>query len=489
MAFQKGFFQKLLSVALFGLILMENKAHSQNEIIWGDSLVVRQAAHFISSPRIKTMGDGSVVAIWGESSSPGKIWCSRLENDQFGTPVSVVTTAPGPALFGFGGFDVAVYNQTIFVVFERLGGGIFLSRSDDGGQTFLPPFDVQGTITGGFSTLANIATDESGNVFVNYIQEKSSMATQQVRRSTDGGETFSAGVEASLPAAGTKVCECCIASPVASNGSVWLAFRNNNANLRDHWVSRSMDLGETFDLAIDVDDSDWLINICPISAPRMALSGDSLLVVWKTGAGGGSKVFASSLHGSTMILGQQIRLGHPAQLSDNQNLPDITAEGDTLGIVFQESQRIAFYFSTDGLSGLSAHYTHFEEADQILSYPSVAYRDGVFHLVYVNTNARTIIYRRGTLSAVLDALALDRRPEAIAISPNPARDEILIHLPENSGVSRWQVQSASGKTVLFGGFSGESNLEKILVRQLPPGIYLLHIQNNGGLKLGKFIKN
>lgn len=65
MAFQKGFFQKLLSVALFGLVLMTNRAYSQSGIVWGDSLVVRQAAHVISSPRIKTLGDGSAAALRG----------------------------------------------------------------------------------------------------------------------------------------------------------------------------------------------------------------------------------------------------------------------------------------------------------------------------------------------------------------------------------------------------------------------------------------
>ena len=61
-----------------------------------------------------------------------------------------------------------------------------------------------------------------------------------------------------------------------------LFFRNNDNNLRDIWVSRSSNSGLDFTEATDVDDTDWVINACPISGPQMAqLAGDSLITAWK----------------------------------------------------------------------------------------------------------------------------------------------------------------------------------------------------------------
>lgn len=478
MVFQKDFFQKMLPVTAWGLVLATNALHSQTKIEWKDSLIVRETSYFITAPRVNLLDDGTVVVVWGESSNPSKIWCSRLEDGQFSTPVSVLDTTPAPSLFGFGGFDVAVYGQKIYVVFERLASGIFVSKSEDGGKSFLPPVNASTGGAGGYATLASLASDESGNIFVDYIEGKNGIATHQICRSADGGQTFSSPVDASAPANGTQVCECCIGAPLAWQGSVWLAFRNNNSNIRDHWVSRSTDLASTFDIATDVDDSDWAINACPISGPRIARSGDSLIVVWKTGAGGGSKIFASTLHGSTMQAGQQIRIGDANHLSENQNQPDIAAAGDTLGIVFQESQRLAFAFSMNGLSGLSGNYLHFEEAGQELSVPALAFRQGQFHLVYSNATAGEVIYRRGEIVSTVGVSENERWLPCVSVFPNPTTDNSFWLKSDDADLEECSFFDVFGKHLGTKKLTGR--LLKTNLAGLPPGVYQLKIKTERG---------
>ena len=468
----------MLPIAALGLYLATNPLHSQTKIDWGDSLVVQQTAHFITAPRVNLLDDGTVVVVWGESSNPSRIWCCRLENGQFSPPVSVLATAPAPSLFGFGGFDVAVFGQKIFVVFERSGSGVSVSRSEDGGASFLSPVKVSTATVGGYATLASLTADESGNIFVDYIQEKSDTATHQICRSIDGGLTFSSPVEASAPVEGTKVCECCIGASLASQGSVWLAFRNNNANIRDHWVSRSTDLASTFDTATDVDDSDWAINVCPISSPRIARTGDSLIVVWKTGAGGGSKVFASTLHGSTMAAGQQIRLGDADHLSENQNQPDIVAVGDTLGIVFQENKRLAFAFSTSGLAGLVGNYAYFAETGQELRAPVLAFRDGSFHLVYVNAASGEVIYRRGAIVPTVRVSENESLVSSVSVFPNPNSGGFFGLKSEASDLVACSVFDVFGKCLDTKKLDGR--LSKMDLTWLPPGVYHLKIRTERG---------
>lgn len=477
--------QKVLPLIPLLLCWASNVGFAQTQLVWDDSLVVRATPHYITAPRVKVLvGNGTPLAVWGESSSPAKIWCSRLENGQFSAPVSVVTTDPPPTLFGFGGFDVAVNGLQVFVVFERLGEGIFLARSDDGGQTFLSPVQVEGPAEGSFASFASIAADEQGNVFVNYIQGKNGNTTHQMRHSNDAGLTFAPAVEASAPADGTKVCECCIAAPLASEGNVWLAFRNNDANIRDHWVSRSTDVGETFDLAVDVDNSDWLINVCPISGPRMALSGDSLAVVWKTGAGGGSKVFLSTLHAATLLPGQQIRLGDAAQLSENQNQPDIAASGDTVGIVFQENTRLAFSFSVGNVAALAENYVHWETSGQTLQYPSLAFHDGSFHLAYTNGTAGEVIYRRGRLLPVVGTKAAQSAASlSVSIFPNPSADGLFWLKSDSIDLLECVVWDAFGNRIAHRPLNRANT--QIALTGLLPGIYFLQIKTFQGLEIYK----
>ncbi len=478
MAFQKNFSKKALSITLLWLVLGSNIGLSQTTLTWADSLVVRTSQHYITAPRVKLLNDGIPIVIWGESSSPARIWCSRLENGLFSMPVSVVTTTPQPSLFGFGGFDVAVSGQQVFIVFER-SNGIFLSKSDNGGRTFLPPVKVNTSATGSYATLASITTDESGNIFVNYILEKNSKATHQMQFSTDGGFIFSPAVEASEPADGTVVCECCIAVPLAAKGSVWLAFRNNNSNIRDHWVSRSSDLAATFDKAADIDDSNWQINVCPISGPRIVLAGDSLMIVWKTGTGGSSKVFVSSLDAATLQPGRQIRLGDSAHFSENQNQPDITAAGDTVGIVFQEGTRLALSFSLTGLSDLAKNYTHFEAFGQELRYPSLTYQAGNFYLVYTNSTTGEVTYRRGRLLPTVGIQGAST-PAVFSVSvfPNPSDNGSFWLQSEAADLSDCTILDISGRQVAQKGLYGR--LCKVEIPDCLPGIYYLKIKSIEG---------
>ena len=136
---------------------------------------------------------------------------------------------------------MAVSDTQVFIVYEQLQQGIFITRSDDGGVSFSPPNLVQGPVQGGYATLASVAIDGTGHPIVSYIQDKNG-ALYQIRRSLDGGLNFQEPVTANTPAPGGAVCECCTSDMTTSGDSIWIVFRNNNQDLRDIWVSRSSDL-------------------------------------------------------------------------------------------------------------------------------------------------------------------------------------------------------------------------------------------------------
>ena len=446
---------------------------------WSDPITVTSSPNAITAPRVTLLPDGTPLVTWGQSSNPSQIWCSRLESGAFTPPVPVVQSPYEPALFGFGGYDVAVSGSQVFVVFEQSQQGILMATSVDGGLSFGSPSSVQGPVSGGYATLSSVAVDGKGHPVVSYILEKNG-ATYRVRRSPDGGATFGSAATANAPAPGGAVCECCTSDLVASGDSVWLLFRNNNSNIRDIWVSRSTDLAASFDVAADVDATDWHINACPISGPRMARAGDSLLVVWMSQSSGAARVYCSSLHAGTMKAGQQLGFSTTTGSQPAQSFPDAAASGDTVGVVFLEkSKEIVFCHSTQGAAQLSTHYQRFALANHTLQYPSLAFRDGVFHLVYADATADKVLYRRGTLT---QSSPTEEPSEAadwgVSVFPNPASRDGFWLKSETHEMQELSLLDVFGKKIW-----GQKNCGReaaVPTEGFPKGVYFLKIKTARG---------
>ena len=460
---------------------------AQNSVQWSDTLHAGYLEGPITTPRIDVLEDGTPLFTWGVSGNgiSSQIYCNHLKNNQFSDPVGVVQSPAEPSLFGFGGYDLAVSGTRVFIVFEQIQHGIFLARSDDGGLSFEPPVMVHGHGTNEFPTLASVVVDGTGNPVVSYILEDNSGASYQVRRSTDGGQSFGEPVTANLPAPGGSVCECCTSDMIASGDTIWILFRNNNQNTRDIWVSRSTDLATTFTAASDMDATDWQISVCPISGPRMARSGDTLLGVWTSGAVSPSHVYLSTAQAGTLQAGQQLDFGTGTGVLNVQATPDIVASGDTVGVVYlKKSKEVAFHFSTSGASGISGADTVFSGVGQTFKYPSLAYRNSAFHLIYADVTAGELLYRKGTVSAA-SAVEAPSELSGVTIFPNPSGG--IFSLQGLSGRGRVFVTDLYGKSVFSENtIDGQSLIIDLSNRSA--GVYFIRAETAAGAACWKAVK-
>jgi len=472
---------KLITVFTFISII---SLSAQTVVQWTDSTVIASTTLPITAPRIAFLGDGTPLVTWGTSGNPARIWCSRYENNAFTTPVSVVQSAMQPALYGFGGYDVAVSGNQVFVVFEQTQQGILLTTSMDGGLTFNPPVTVQGAVSGGANTLASIVIDGTGNPVISYILDKGG-ATYQVKRSSDGGQTFLDAVIGNAPSPGGVVCECCTSDMLASGDSIWMIYRNNNQNLRDIWVSRSTDLATTFDSATDVDSTDWVLNFCPIAGPQMARAGDSLVTVWTSGASGKGRIYMSTLHAGTMQFGDQ--LAFPAQVDQSvQSQPDITASGDTIGLVFVEKSReIYFHYSTNGSMPLPSQSTLFKDGTHTLQYPAINFRNGVFHLVYADPTSDKVLYRRGVITQS-SAIKEPAQPISFELFPNPSNGITTVKTA-GEAIQSYRITDVQGKLIQFWETVPRDNIN-INLEGNPDGLYFIHLKIQDGWHQARLLK-
>lgn len=82
-----------------------------------------------------------------------------------------------------------------------------------------------------------------------------------------------------------------------------------------------------------------------------------------------------------------------------------------------------------------------------------------------------------------DPLAFDLPME---VFPNPATDFLNVRLPQENEASFAQIFDLQGKVVFEKTISGVQN--RLDVRSLPTGIYLLQVRQGGKIGLGKFVK-
>jgi hypothetical protein len=126
--------------------------------------------------------------------------------------------------------------------FYKKGGGVWYTRSSNGGKTFEPERNLVHPNYG--TDNAAIAADGEGNVFALWTggfpgvkpDPDSPVASPIVLvRSADNGRRFSANelLRSDHPASG-RACGCCrLTAQVGSDGNLYVAFRGGYRNLRD----------------------------------------------------------------------------------------------------------------------------------------------------------------------------------------------------------------------------------------------------------------
>lgn len=177
------------------------------------------------------------------------------------------------------------------------GLDIYCAISKDGGQIFSPSVrvnDDQGMIPQSFS---DVALDSNGHIYVVWLDSRTQSDSDQRQRdvhfakSIDGGKTFrnNANVTATQK---HGVCVCCRPDIwVSESGRIFVAFRNAKENIRDIYLSKSEDGGNTFLPPMRVGYNNWELWGCPSDGPAITGFDNQLLVAWMDAQSGAGKIY------------------------------------------------------------------------------------------------------------------------------------------------------------------------------------------------------
>ena len=192
---------------------------------------------------------------------------------------------------------------------DKHGTDVYLSASNDRGQSFASEVKVNDDKEPGAHGMHSLAVAKDGRIYAAWLDERNVHQPQPSTKaeghhmesnrelylsySTDGGRTFSANRKVA-----TEACPCCkTALAVAADGTLYAGWRQVlPGSFRHIAVASSPDGGTTFSQPVIVSDDHWVLQGCPVSGPSLAVdrASGNLKVVWyAAGEGNAPGVFSA----------------------------------------------------------------------------------------------------------------------------------------------------------------------------------------------------
>lgn len=201
---------------------------------------------------------------------------------------------------------------------KSYNGAMVLTRSMDGGKTFLPPKPVASDPAS--QRFPALKVDKRDRLYLAWIDKRHAAAAKAaglphkggglgMAWSDDGGETF-AHEGVALP----DVCECCrIGLDLTLDGRPVALWRHIfEPNIRDHALMVFADRDHPGPIR-KVSEDNWRIDACPHVGPSLTVAADgSIHATWFSGGGNRKGVFLASAAGPDTAFSEPRPVGNPA---------------------------------------------------------------------------------------------------------------------------------------------------------------------------------
>lgn len=316
-------------ISFFGILLSQS--------YFGINIPVSPSGSSQRYPDITVDDSGNIHIVWIKISGTSKnVMYSRSEdngatfseglqvNSYNGQVVAYVGTGP----------RIRTRGDEVFVIWADSRDGysntsIYMSRSGNGGITWDEDWEVSDQPH--FQLYSDLEIDDSGNIHLMYYNFGAGLMFSDARyvATIPGGFTFAPSTPIGITHADQEPCDCCTPDlEIGENGDVYIAYRNNVSNIRDHFITRKSVESETFDPPMPISDSGWYIGYCPSSGPSISVNGNNIGVGFMVNPT--TDTFVK--FGETENLTFESALNVNPEVPENyqQNYPTVVLEGNNL---------------------------------------------------------------------------------------------------------------------------------------------------------------
>lgn len=470
------------------MALLPGRALGQT-LLWGPEEQVGPGGMDYLRPRVQATADGKAVVLWGDDAThtvrmgvkDGTDWTvSELSGEVEGHPYVLEWT--GAESTGDANGAWAVYGAGMMAE-----GPIYLHRTSAGVPGATDTLRIDPPI-GHEYKMPSVAAMDNGEAAILVMRTVIgwSEAEYVLLRTTGGGTAVLPEVPVSLPVALGEACDCCTGTVVADGNTVVALFRNNFNDLRTVWAAVSYNGGASFLDGAEVDPTGWTIAACPSSGPDAYFAADSVRCVFMSAELNGTKSYGRSFDPMTLASGPLVELHSGQPMNRSQNYPRLAGNGDTLGVAWQQGQsgqfEILFRWSVGGWGGMSDPDTVNLALATSQKNPDVAFRNGVFHVVWQDAATNSVHYRSAQVVADV-GMAQGAYQPVVRVWPTLVSDHVSV-----SGVGPgigFRMVDQHGALVKQGRLATHT----IEVAELGPGVYTFIVDGPAStLRTARFIK-
>jgi len=433
----------------------------------GEQLVSASSGYaYNQRPRVMFTDDGASHIMWvrGNVFAQEGVFALRsaLGDGNYGAPVMISDGLHGVRYGPGDGLTMRHNGDYLVVSWEGVDFAdrpIWFARSTDAGLTWENALHAEpdSVVERAYTAGTPFADGRIAQVWMVY--EEGTGLPDLRWSAQDGNGDFGAP---SWPAENAPMvpCECCNPDQlVLDDGTVLVAFRNNDNNRRRIYVARSTDGGATWPNPVRLDTSGALFFVCPSEAPSVAVDGQDVLVLWAKMPG-----FPPNAHVWAAVSsdgGQTFSGEIPVDDSDGSTSTrqtEVARRGDFAVAVWTAEDPLTTHDEiwtatsiNGGLSWGTPQMITGDGLDLPIGQPSVGISPTTLEVEIVwrdNRDGTEKIYRiRGALDAT-GAEVIPASPVRLTAAPNPfgTRTTLRFALPDRSD-ARLVIHDVSGRQV------------------------------------------
>jgi len=437
----------IITLGVFCLAL--STVVAQPTITWESPIDVSSEEFGNKCTRIALNQAGNPMVLHGKTGDNAGLYLSIMEDGIFGDPIQIVSETNIYLVGESEGPRMAVYENRVAVSYQIFGQwatGAFVVISEDDGHTWGEPYAIAPNATEDHF-MPHVAFNDEGLPWV-ALKLGVNPTEEGILHFNSALDSFDPAISGSIATPG--VCECCPSNAFGHEGMYYNVVRTNGDNVRDFWLTASSD-GVNWSNAIDIDETDWVINACPASGTSSTVMEDGTLISAYMSAPNGSRVYWSSvdLSAFTFLETGQIDPGN----TSSENHPSISSSGEWLVATWERNSggyNVMVAISDAGPQALEMSVVNVtEDLSGHNRYPSVVYDGEYIHLAYQNAMNGVVHYLKGEISG-------SSQVEGVELEENPW----TISSNESGWVLRgedasYTLYDLNGRTLEMGEFSNE----------------------------------
>jgi hypothetical protein len=442
-------------------------------------------------PQMEVLGDGHLGIIWTDAALNQLYFSKQTAPEVFSAPIQLNPTGTQVQDYNWSGPDLSSWGNNVYVVYHDLGyedGHVYLVKSTDNGLTFGDTVRVD-YLLDSYAQFPDVAV-YNDTVFVVFMEHGFLVMEPQMvlARSTDGGQTFEPHVDVS-GWVGLEVCDCCQPEIIVDESRVIIFYRENDANTRDVKAVISYDRGQTFTQYIQPDDHNWTIAACPSTgADARFLENGNPVSIYRTTISGAPKIFVNEYDLVNDVSLNEVDVFMTGVAPSGINYPQISVDGALIGIVWEglgSSTDVFFNGSNTGVANLlPSNAINVTNITGSQSKPDIVALNSSFHIVYSQLTGAEVKY---VSVQATSSIAAESKP-VFSFYPNPTSENVLLDLTDSEiETGKIAVSDLSGRVVFESDFSG--TLITIPAMQFAAGMYQVHVISNDQILEFRFIKS